>query len=90
MRIKEKSCSHSIERELSMRAEEKWQMALRPGAQVIKGTVETAETDMVSRGIVCVGEDTLVFRNVDFEMMAEYPSEMIQHLADGKRMKLSK
>lgn len=45
---------------------------------------------MVSRGIVCVGEDIFVFRNVDFEMMAEYPSEMIQHLVDGKRMKLSK
>lgn len=36
VRIEGKSCSHSIERELSMRAEEKWQMALRPGARVIK------------------------------------------------------
>lgn len=30
-----------------------------------------AETEKVSRGRACVGEDKFVFRRFDFEMMAE-------------------
>lgn len=96
VRIEGKSCSHSIERELTGLHDWIWERRKSGGwlwdleAKWFKRTVETAETDMVSKGVVCVGEDTFVFRHVDFEMMADYPSEMIQQLADDKRMKLSK
>lgn len=97
MRIEGKICSHSVQRELAGLHNRRTQERRECGGWLwdgeptwFKRTIEAAERDVVSRGIVCVGEDTFVFRHADVELTADHPREMIQQSAGDKRMKLSK
>ena len=76
VRCKGKGFYHPIERELAglcdwtweSRESEVWPWDWEP--KTFKRTAGMTETEKVSRGKACVGEDKFLFRRANFEMMA--------------------